>query len=116
MPPIITGVLVWFAGFILAAFAIREFQKAGTEVPTDTKTVAMVDTGIFQYSRNPIYIGAHIGLLGTAIAFNSFWVLLMLIPFYIIIRWGVIAREERYMERRFGDDYLEYKSRVRRWI
>ena len=107
---------VWFAGFILAVGAIRQFQQAGTEVPTDTRTRALVETGIYCYSRNPIYIGAHIGLIGTAIAFNSVWVLLMLIPFYVIIRYGVIAREETYLERRFGDDYRAYKSRVRRWL
>jgi protein-S-isoprenylcysteine O-methyltransferase Ste14 len=51
-----------------------------------------------------------------ALAFNTFWLLLMLVPFALVIRYGVVAREESYLERKFGDNYRGYRSRVRRWL
>ena len=66
--------------------------------------------------RNPIYLDMMLGLIGLAIAFNSLWLLVTLVPFALVIRYGVIAREEAYLERKFGEVYLAYKSRVRRWL
>ncbi|MCZ6721445.1 MAG: methyltransferase, partial [Proteobacteria bacterium] len=94
---------VWLAGFALAALAIWQFRRAGTEVQTHTPTAVIVDTGVFASSRNPIYLGAHIGTVGVAIAFDSLWILSTLVPFYLVIRYGVVAREEAYLERKFGD-------------
>ena len=110
------GVGVWLAGFALAALAIRQFRRAGTEVQTHTPTTAIVDTGVFAVSRNPIYLGAHIGTVGVAIALDSLWILAMLVPFHLVIRYGVVAHEETYLERKFGNAYLAYKARVRRWL
>ncbi len=107
---------VWFAGFALAGFAIRQFRRAGTEVQTHTPTAVIVDAGVFAFSRNPIYLGGHIGTVGVAIGLDSLWVLSTLIPFYLVIRYGVVAREEAYLERKFGDAYLAYMARVRRWL
>ncbi len=107
---------VWLAGFALAVLAIRQFRRAGTEVQPHTPTAVIVDTGVFAFSRNPIYVGAHIGTVGVAIALDSLWILSTLVPFYLVIRYGVVAREEAYLERRFGDAYLAYKARVRRWL
>ncbi len=115
-PMVWVGIGVWLAGFALAAFAIRQFRHAGTEVQTHTPTAAIVDTGVFAFSRNPIYLGAHIGIAGVAIALDSLWILSTLVPFYLVIRYGVVAREEAYLERKFGDAYLTYKARVRRWF
>ncbi len=85
---------VWLAGFVLAGLAIAQFRRAGNEVKTHTSTAAIVDTGVFTFSRNPIYVGAHIGTVGVAIALNSLWILAALVPFYFVIRYGVVAREE----------------------
>ncbi len=85
---------VWLAGFVLAGLAIAQFRHAGNEVQTHTSTAAIVDTGVFTFSRNPIYVGAHIGTVGVAIALNSLWILSTLVPFYFVIRYGVVAREE----------------------
>ncbi len=57
-----------------------------------------------------------LGLIGLAIAFDSLWIVVTLVPFYLVIRYGVVAREEAYLERKFGDVYRGYKSRVRRWL
>lgn len=115
-PSIWVGVAVWLAGFALAAVAIAQFRRAGTDVQTHTPTARIVDTGIFAWSRNPIYVGAHIGVIGVAVALDSLWILAALVPFYLVIRYGVVAREEAYLERKFGEAYLAYKGQVRRWI
>ncbi len=57
-----------------------------------------------------------LGLIGLAIAFDSLWIVVTLVPFYLVIRYGVVAREEAYLERKFGDVYRSYQSRVRRWL
>ncbi len=115
-PGVFVGIIIWLLGFGLAVIAIVQFRRAGTDVRTETPTDAIVGTGVFAWSRNPIYIGAHIGIVGVAIALDSLWVLAMLVPFYLVIRYAVVAREEAYLERKFGQTYLDYKARVRRWI
>jgi protein-S-isoprenylcysteine O-methyltransferase Ste14 len=56
------------------------------------------------------------GLIGLAIAFDNLWLLIMLVPFALVIRYGVVAREEAYLGRKFGDVYRSLRSRVRRWL
>ena len=107
---------VWLAGFVFAGLAIAQFRRTGIEEQTHTPTAEIVDTGVFAFSRNPIYVGACIGIVGIAIVYDMFWILAMLVPFYFVIRYGVVAREEAYLERKFGNAYLDYKTRVRRWI
>jgi protein-S-isoprenylcysteine O-methyltransferase Ste14 len=115
-PTLWVGVAVWLTGAVLAGIAIAQFRRAGTDVQTHTPTDCIVDTGVFARSRNPIYVGAHIGVVGAAIALDSLWILAALVPFYFVIRYGVVAREEAYLERKFGPPYLAYKAWVRRWI
>lgn len=116
IPAVGMGVAIWLAGFALAGVAIAQFRRAGTDVQTHTPTDCIVDTGVFARSRNPIYVGAHIGVVGVAVALDSLWILAALVPFYLVIRYGVVAREEAYLERKFGQSYLAYKAQVRRWI
>jgi protein-S-isoprenylcysteine O-methyltransferase Ste14 len=103
-------------GFALAIWAIVTFLKAGTRFETNKPATTVVTHGPYRFGRNPIYIGMFLGLTGLAIGFDDLWVLAMLAPFYLVIRHGVIAREEAYLERKFGAIYLGYKSRVRRWL
>jgi protein-S-isoprenylcysteine O-methyltransferase Ste14 len=84
--------------------------------PASLPTTTIVDTGPYRFTRNPIYLGMVLGLIGLAIALNSLWLLLTLVPFVLAIRYGVVAREEAYLERKFGDVYRGYRSRVRRWL
>ncbi len=86
----------------LAALAIRHLRRAGTEVQTHTPTAVIVDTAVLAFSRNPIYLGAHIGTVGVAIALDSLWILSTLVLFHLVIRHGVVAREKAYLERKFG--------------
>ncbi|HEY8267392.1 MAG TPA: isoprenylcysteine carboxylmethyltransferase family protein [Xanthobacteraceae bacterium] len=116
IPSAWVGVLLFAAGLALLIWAFLSFRKAGTNVQTSEPATAIVERGPYGFSRNPIYTGMFLGLTGLAIGFDSLWVLAMLVPFYLVIRYGVIAREEAYLERKFGGVYLAYKSRVRRWL
>src|SRR5271166_3492442 len=110
------GAGVFAVGLALAIWAIITIRKAGTRVEANKPTTAIVADGPYRVTRNPIYIGMFLGLTGLAIGFDNFWVLATLVPFYLVIRYGVISREEAYLERKFGAVYLGYKSRIRRWL
>jgi protein-S-isoprenylcysteine O-methyltransferase Ste14 len=103
-------------GLALAAAGIRNFSRAGTPVPTNEPTRALVTTGIHGWTRNPIYLGMFLVYAGIGIAVRSPSILILTLPLAIAIRYGVVAREEAYLERRFGDTYRDYKARVRRWV
>jgi protein-S-isoprenylcysteine O-methyltransferase Ste14 len=100
----------------LFGWAIATMTKAGSNVPTYRPTTTIVESGPYRFTRNPIYLGMMATLAGLAIAFDDLWLLMMLVPFAIVIRYGVVAREEVYLERKFGDVYRDYRSRVRRWL
>ena len=110
------GATVFVLALALFAWAIATMTRAGSNVPTSLPTTTIVDAGPYRFTRNPIYLGMVLGLIGLAIAFNSLWLLLALAPFAVVIRYGVVAREEAYLERKFGDLYRRYRSRVRRWL
>ncbi len=103
-------------GVALAVWAIVNIRKAGTQFDVHKPTTAIVENGPYRFTRNPIYLGMFLGQTGIAIGFDNLWVLAMLVPFYFVVRHGVVAREEAYLERKFGAVYRGYKSRVRRWL
>jgi protein-S-isoprenylcysteine O-methyltransferase Ste14 len=109
------GCLV-FIGLALFAAGIRNFSRSGTPVPTNEPTRALVTAGIHGWTRNPIYVGMFLLYGGIGVAARSPWVLILVLPLAITIRYGVVAREEAYLERRFGDAYRDYRARVRRWL
>jgi protein-S-isoprenylcysteine O-methyltransferase Ste14 len=110
------GAAIFASGFVLVAWAFATMRGAGTRVETVEPTTVIVTSGPYRYTRNPIYVGMFIGLVGLTIGFDSLWIAIALLPFYLVIRYGVIAREESYLERKFGDVYRSYKSQVRRWL
>jgi len=103
-------------GIAIMATGIRNFSRADTPVPSNQPVRALVTTGIHGWSRNPIYVGMLLLYAGIGVAARSPWVLLLALPLFVILRYGVVAREEVYLERRFGDGYRDYKARVRRWL
>jgi protein-S-isoprenylcysteine O-methyltransferase Ste14 len=103
-------------GLALAAAGIRNFYRAGTPVPTNRPTRVMVTTGIHGWTRNPIYLGMFLIYGGIGIAARSPWTLILMLPLAITMRYGVVAREERYLEKKFGATYRAYKTSVRRWL
>ena len=110
------GGIVFVLALALFAWAIATMTRAGSNVPTNLPTTTIVETGPYRFTRNPIYLGMFLGLVGLAIAFDNLWLLVMLVPFAVVIRYGVVAREEAYLERKFGDAYRQYRARVRRWL
>ena len=110
------GAMVFALALALFAWAITTMTRAGSNVPTSLPTTNIVDTGPYRFTRNPIYLGMVLGLIGLSIALNSLWLLLTLVLFAVTIRYGVIAREEAYLEHKFGDVYGRYRARVRRWL
>lgn len=110
------GGLIILIGLALIATGISNFARAETPVPTNRPTRNLVTTGIHAWSRNPIYVGMFLVYVGIGIAARSAWTVLLTLPLAFTIRYGVIAREEAYLERRFGEVYRDYKTRVPRWL
>ena len=110
------GAMVFVLALALGVWAVVTITRAGSNVPTNLPSTTLVESGPYRFTRNPIYLGMLLSLIGLAIAFNNLWLLTMLVPFALVLRYGVVAREEVYLERKFGDVYRGYRSRVRRWL
>jgi protein-S-isoprenylcysteine O-methyltransferase Ste14 len=110
------GATVFVLALALAIGAIVTMTRAGSNVPTNRPTTTIVEKGPYRFTRNPIYLSMFLGLIGLSLAFDNPWLLMALVPFALVIRYGVVAREEAYLERKFGDVYRGYRSRVRRWL
>jgi protein-S-isoprenylcysteine O-methyltransferase Ste14 len=103
-------------GIAIFAAGIGNFTRAATPVPSTQPVRALVTTGLHGWSRNPIYVGMSLIYLGIAVAARSPWAFILALPIAVAMRYGVVAREEAYLERRFGEEYRDYKARVRRWL
>ena len=112
---VVAGSLI-LAGLGLFAAGIGNFSAAATPVPTNEPTRALVTTGIHAWTRNPIYLAMFLAYGGIGIAACSPWTLVLTLPLAVTIRYGVVAREEAYLEGRFGAAYRDYKAGVHRWI
>lgn len=112
---IITGGLLAVAGVGLMVSANREFQRARTEVKPWLPSTQIVSSGAYRYMRNPMYVGVFLIIGGLAIALASDWTLVMLIPMVLVLHYGVVRREECYLEGKFGDVYREYCRAVPRY-
>ncbi len=116
LPARIAGGLLALMGGTMAISALRRLRCAGTHVHPGEPTTAIVSDGPYRLTRNPIYVGNTSAYLGLALLFNVFWPLPCLIPFLLLLHWGVVLREERYLEAKFDESYRMYKAHVRRWL
>ena len=119
LPPAVApalGVPLVAVALALFVLSIREFRRARTSVRPDRPTTTIIRTGPYRLSRNPIYLAMTLLHLGIAAWANSAWLLVTLAFTLGVMSAGVIAREERYLERKFGDAYRAYRSSVRRWL
>jgi protein-S-isoprenylcysteine O-methyltransferase Ste14 len=103
-------------GAVLNGWFLQTMREAGAPIRTDRPVPTLTTEGPFRYSRNPSYLALAIIYLGIAVLRNSLWAVLLLPVVLTVIQREVIGREERYLERTFGDEYLDYKGRVRRWV
>jgi protein-S-isoprenylcysteine O-methyltransferase Ste14 len=110
------GVVVLLAAGWLAAMTASAFQRASTPLNPHVPSKALTFEGPFRFSRNPMYLGMALALAGLAMIGNALWPLLALIPAIWWMQTQVIAKEEAYLEAKFGAPYLAFKQRVRRWI
>jgi protein-S-isoprenylcysteine O-methyltransferase Ste14 len=110
------GAVVIVAGVALVISFEVAFKRVGTNANPYRPSTALATDGPYRFSRNPAYVGMAIVYVGIALAAQAPWTLVMLVPALVVIQVGVIAREERYLERLFGEEYLSYKRTTRRWL
>jgi len=101
---------------ILVISAFRVMRNAGTPTNVKKPTKTIVTNGMFQYTRNPMMLSLFLFYVGIAILLNTFWPIILLPVLIVIVTREIIDREERYLEQKFGKQYLQYKKKVRRWI
>ena len=109
------GAIAFVVGIGMVIGANRLFRRVGTNARPSQPTLALATTGMFSWTRNPMYVGGSLTLLGIAICFALDWVILLLALSLPLMHYGVILREERYLERKFGDEYRRYKGKVPRY-
>ena len=121
--PFLTASVQYSAGAVfipisglIAIMAVREFRKAKTAFDVRKAANALVTSGPFRYSRNPGYVALTVLYLGAALMVDSVWILVMVLPALAVMQQAVIRREEWHLERRFGDEYRQYKETARRWF
>lgn len=112
----LTGGGLIVAALALAAWAILEFRSFGTSPEPWKPSTTVVGSGPFRFSRNPMYLSLGLVHLGIGFLAASVWIVATLAPALIVVRYGVIGREERYLEGKFGEAYTRYKKTVRRWL
>jgi len=116
-PPLAyAGIIIVFLGIALSAISAGMFVKADTGLLPFEEATVLVTGGIFRFTRNPMYLGMFLMMFGAAFLMGSIGALIPLLIFVLIIRYNFVAGEERFMEAAFGQQYLDYKSKVRRWI
>ena len=116
VPARIAGVTLMCMAGCMATWAQRVMKKAGTNIRPDKPALAIVGSGPFRLTRNPMYVSLCLLQLGIALLIDGLMPLLLVIPLVLILHFGVILREERYLEAKFGEPYLTYRSQVRRWL
>ena len=111
-----TGLALIVLGVGVAIPGRRALQAAGTNVDPARPTTSIVTSGPFRFSRNPLYVALTFLYFGLTLAVNTWWGVVVLVPLLIIMDRGVVLREERYLEDKFGDTYRQYRSKVRRYL
>lgn len=112
----VLGVVVFISAGVLAHLAHLAMKRVGTNVLPTQPTLALATDGPYRFSRNPLYIAAIGVYLGVTLWVNGLAPLLLMLPMTWLLHWGIVLREERYLESRFGNAYQSYRMTVRRWL
>lgn len=110
------GAALVAAGLGIALWAVLTFRSHGTAVDPTHPATALVQSGPYRYTRNPIYSSLSAAVAGVAMITGNVWFVPLLVLVHIVLHYGVIQREERYLERKFGNAYRDYRRRVHRWL
>jgi len=110
------GAACFVAAVAIVFVARRQMIAVGTHPNPYRHTMAITATGVYRFSRNPIYIAFLLVLVGFAFCANSWWFVVADGLFFLLLQFGVVRQEERYLTGKFGETYLTYCSQVRRWI
>ncbi len=120
--PILGRAALW-PGLALVALAVgllvwgrQTLVAGGTNVDPSLPSTAIVTSGPYRFSRNPLYVGLALFYFGLTLALDSWWGIVLLAPVLIVMHRGVIQHEERYLEQKFGDGYRQYRAAVRRYL
>ena len=112
----LAGGFMLVASGVFVRWAFITMRQLGTSASPRKQSVALSTSGPFAFSRNPIYLAMTGLYIGAAALLNSWWPMLLLVPLLLLMHWGVVLREERYLLAQFGDAYASYKAAVRRWL
>ena len=112
----LVGPVVTALSLGIFSWAVYAMRSEGGSIPTSEPTEAIVRRGPYRFSRNPIYLAMLLLQVGLGIWANSLWFIVLVAISGVLLWWGVISREEEYLERKLGAEYASYQSRVRRWI
>jgi len=115
LPPAL-GILVVGLGLAGLAWGLVTLKRARTAVNPYESTTALVQHGPYRYTRNPLYVALTTLHIGIGLWLHNIWILLAVVPAVLIVHYGVVLREERYLMRKFGEDYHAYCAQVRRWL
>lgn len=110
------GIIITLLGITSLILAANLFRKNKNPVNPSGSTQLIICTGIYKYTRNPMYLGLTIIFIGISTITNSWFSFVLLFPLLMVCQKGIIEREEKYLTRKFGNEYLDYQSKVRRWI
>lgn len=110
------GAMVVLCGLVTTSAGRRALVRKGTNVNPSQPATTLVTDGIFGRTRNPLYVGILAALFGVALLFALDWLVLLIIPSCLLLHFGVVMREERYLERKFGDAYRRYRESVPRYL
>lgn len=103
-------------GFILGVLALIEFKHVRTALDPKKPAKGLVTSGIYRYTRNPIYLGFVFMLIGLPLSMGTYWGVILIWPLITFTNNLIIKHEETYLKKEFVDQYLDYSSRVRRWL
>jgi protein-S-isoprenylcysteine O-methyltransferase Ste14 len=113
---LVCGIILVILAPALAISAMVTFKKAGTNVHPGEPALTIVRGGPYRFTRNPMYVALCLLQIALGFFLNDWITLLFVVPLALIIHYGVILREERYLTTKFGEPYLQLKREVRRWI
>ena len=113
---LLIGLLIVGLALVNFFYTYVTFSNNNEEIHPKTVTTQIFTGGTFKFSRNPVYLSFVMMLLGCGITFNSLWYIYFSIINIILLQYGIIVPEEKYLEKEFGKDYLDYKKSVRRWL